>query len=480
MRRRYSISFVLGCQIFASHAAAAEPAPRPYDLPKAPSTVNPRGDEWIERLKRLHLGGSMSLNWRNVGPRKPGFETQIQNEVYLADTYFGFDGALIDDIPIQAEWQMPTANRGAVRLNQVNFAYKRVDNLLLQFGKFLVPFGRYNELYRPDQFLTVTRPLLYASPDSLDLVVRLNSPRPPLSSGYTDIGARVTYYPAMDYLIVPEEATFFVVNGLGESTNRVRTFPNTDNLGIEPVPGAGTTIDFGHQDNNLADNNNSKSVGGRLIWALGDVRFPWPFPEGASDLKGMSLGLSGMGGQFDLEGRLNYQMYGLDVSFDYLGFNVSSEYLWSNTQFLAPQTDDVLDGSSATNPVHQIREWEVNHGYFVQASFPILRTPPIGQRLTGALVFNQMFRRGPVLNLLLDQPINGTTFPSVTAMDRFGTRATTRIDKYTAALNYRLTDHFTLKFDYSYWTMGQASTRSVTSLGLVDIYQSAFSMVLAF
>ena len=118
------------------------------------------------------------------------------------------------------------------QLNQLNFGYRRVEGWLFQFGKFLVPFGRYNELYRPDQFLTVTRPLLYASPDSLDLVVRLNSPRPPVSSGYTDIGARISYYPRNELALVPDELTFFVVNGFGETNNRQRTFPDTDNLGI--------------------------------------------------------------------------------------------------------------------------------------------------------------------------------------------------------------------------------------------------------
>ena len=34
--------------------------------------------------------------------------------------------------------------------------------------------------------------------------------------------------------------------------------------------------DFGHENNNLADNNNAKSLGGRVVFALGDLRLPWP------------------------------------------------------------------------------------------------------------------------------------------------------------------------------------------------------------
>ncbi len=425
----------------------------------------------------------MSLNWRNVGPEKPGFETQVQNEVYLADMYFGIDGPFVDGVPIDLEWHMPTGGKGSIELNQLNFGYKRLDHFLFQFGKFLVPYGRYNELYRPDQFLTVTRPLLYASPDSLDLVIRLNSPRPPVSSGYTDIGARASYYPPMQDAWVPEELTFFVVNGLGESSNRLRTFPNIDFLGIPSIPGNGTSIDFGHQDNNLADNNNNKAIGGRVVFSLGDLRFPWPIPEGASDLKCVNLGFSAMGGQYDLEEDLNYQMYAADWSFDYLGFDFSGEYEYGTTQF----KDTLLDNAgnpvnclNSTTPCQFLKDFEVNQGYFVQASAPILRTPPIGQRLTGVLVFNQIWRRGPIQDLLLNQSLDGVTYPSALGLRVGSLRATTRMDKYTAGLNYQLTDHFTFKVDYSYWNMGRATTTSVTSIGYLNIYQTAFSMVLAF
>lgn len=182
----------------------------------------------------LRMSGSLSLNWRNVGPRKPGFETQIQNQAFLADMYFAFRGPVLDIVPFVLEFQMPTGSQGQPSLYQFGFRYQGFERWDFTLGKFLVPFGRYNELYRPDMFLTVTRPLLYASPDSLDLVVRLNSPRPPFSSGYADIGARASYYPTGALFWMPSEMTFFIVNGLSEASNRSRTFPKPDNLGIPP------------------------------------------------------------------------------------------------------------------------------------------------------------------------------------------------------------------------------------------------------
>ncbi|MEK7384447.1 MAG: hypothetical protein AAB262_14320 [Elusimicrobiota bacterium] len=468
------------CQIFAC-ALLALAAPRPA-RGQAAAADGASLAKLVERFSKVRLYGSMALNWRNVGPKEPGYETQIQNEVYLADMYFGAEGPVAEGLPFRLEWNVPSSNQGTLRLHQVYFEYNRVRRIRLQFGKFLVPFGRYNELYRPDQFLAVTRPLLYASPDSIDLVVRPNSPRPPVSAGYTDIGARFSWYPVRQHPLVPVELTAFVVNGLSESTNRSRTFPNPSNLGIPGPPTNGVTPDFGHQNNNLADNNNSKTAGARIVFALGDLRLPFPIPERAADLNGVMLGLSGMGGHYDLEGRLTYQMYGLDWSLEYGGISLSGEAMYSNNQFLNPLVVSTSSPSSAelVSPVAQARLREHIYGYFIQSAFPILRKPPYGERLTGVLVFNQMYRRGPLLDFMLDYKDGSTIIPSMTGF-REGTPFVTReIFKYTAALHYKLSPHFALKFDYSYWVMGKSTVRSQTSLGVNDIYQGAFSMVMGF
>lgn len=439
----------------------------------------------IAALAGWSMSGSMSLNWRNVGPKKPQFETQIQNEVYLADMYFAFHGPTLDQVPLWLEFQMPTGGQGTPQLFQLYAQYDRLDDWTFQLGKFLVPFGRYNELYRPDMFLTVTRPLLYASPDSLDLVVRINSPRPPFSSGYTDIGARVSYYPPTTNMFVPSEVTFFVVNGLGESSNIQRTFPSPSNLGVPSPPANGTEIDFGHQNNNLADNNNNKVPGTRIVYSLGTLRLPWPIPEGKRDLDGMTLGFSAMGGQYDLAEQCNYQIYGVDAAFEYQGFNISSEYVYSYTQFLSPQENfpatspPSLVGQSppAATPGSAlfVRDFEINQGYFIQASYPLLRKPPVGKRLTAVFVYNQLFHRGPLLDLFTNETVNGTNFPSIAGFNQTNPRISTRIDKATGALNYQLTDHFTTKLEYSYWSLGRSSSLSTT-----DIYQGALSLVVSF
>jgi len=479
LRRVHNNYFAVWCQralIFSCLVLALAGRARAQSYAVYPSSETPVYlNDFLRRLARMHVRGSASLNYRSIGPEKPGFETQIQDEIYLADIYFGLDGPFIDGIPMTLEFNMPTAGQGSIQLYQLNVAYKRIENFTFQAGKFLVPFSRYNELYRANDFLTVTRPLLYASPDSLDLVVRPNSPRPPVSVGYTDIGARASYYPPSDNPYVPKELTFYVVNGLGENNNRQRTFTSTNFLGIPGVPESGSDIDFGHQDNDLAGNNNYKTIGGRVVFQLGDVRFPWPIPEGILDVTEMNFGLAGLGGQYNLEGDLNYQIYSADLTFDYLGFNFSGNYVYSFNQFRS-----ALDGNGAIIPNQFIKDREVNQGYFVQTSFPLIRKPPWGQRVTGVLVFNQMFRQGPALDLFLNQNFGNGIIPSIQAEGGEALRVTTRIEKYTAAVNYQLTDHFSLKSEYSYWDMGRATTISPTSLGFVNIYQAAFAMVMGF
>jgi hypothetical protein len=451
----------------------------------APSPELRSVDELLRRLEAVRLFGVGSYNWRNIGPKYPGYETQIQDEAYLADMYFGLEVPLADRVPFHVEINVPTQLQGEPQLYQLYAEYDRIDDWKFQVGKFIVPYGRYNELYRPDEFLAVTRPLLYASPDSIDLVVRPNSPVPPVSAGYTDLGARVSWYPQDPSPLIPEELTLFIVNGLDESDSRSRTFPNPENLGVSGPPTSGVEPDFGHQNNGLADNNNQKSVGGRAVFALGDLRLPWPFPEKGADVDGVTLSFSGMGGVYDLEGQLYYQMWAADWSFDYHGISFSGEAEYEVDEFKNPlmvSTSTDLSPQLVT-PVDQIRLREENYGYFLQAAFPILRKPPVGERLTGVFVFNQLYHRGPLLDFLLNVPDpanGGQIIPSMTAYKQGAPQVQTQIDKYTGALNYKLTDHFTAKFEYSYWAMAKSTVLSATSTGNRNIYQTALSLVVGF
>ena len=212
-----------------------------------------------------------------------------------------------------------------------------------------------------------------------------------------------------------------------------------------------------------------------MVYALGSLNLPWPIPEGQGDFNGISLGLSAMGGQYNLEANANYHMVGADLGFEYQGIHFSGEYMYSFTHLFSP-LEATPSSTTLKSPTELARDFEVHQGYYLQASFPILRHPRWGKRLSGVLVYNRMFRRGPLLDLLTNQTVNGVTFPSVAAFNTDAPRITRTITKYTGAVNYQLSEYFTGKLDYSYWVMSRSSTLT----GVRDIYQLALSLVLSF
>ncbi|MBI4057681.1 MAG: hypothetical protein HY399_09060 [Elusimicrobia bacterium] len=74
-------------------------------------------------LSKFRMGATLGLNWRNIGPRRPGFEQQIQNEVFISDAFFGFGGPIVDGVPFFLEFQMPTGDQGRLSLYRFSFNF---------------------------------------------------------------------------------------------------------------------------------------------------------------------------------------------------------------------------------------------------------------------------------------------------------------------------------------------------------------------
>ena len=376
------------------------------------------------------------------------------------------------------EFQIPTASRGGISLYRFSAELLYHEKYKLELGKFLIPFGHYNELYRPDQFLTVTRPLLYASPDSLDIVSRLNSPHPPISAGYTDIGLKAGYYPKSEYFWIPTEITAYVVNGLGETPNRIRTFQNSNNLLVQGVGIGGTDIDFGHLNNNLADNNNNKAPGGRMVFALGDLKIPTILDGRKIELNGVRLGFSGMYGRYDLEEAItgqDYRIFGTDLIFQYKNCSFSAEYVDSRNDFRKAQADSagMVDFTKSTQ--HLPSKTEINKGYYLQAVFPVWKNPPAGKKVLGILAFNRLERIAP--ELVFSKNSNPADGLPIAAFSPSSPKLKTSMDKHTAGLNWQIADNFVMKAEYSYWKI---RVPPVHDSPQSSIYQSALSWVFSF
>jgi hypothetical protein len=398
----------------------------------------------IKHPELWRWGGAVSLNYRNIGA-KP-VEIEIENQILLTDTFLRAEGPVLEDTPFLLEFALDENGRPELyRLAVKSLKVRRVE---LEFGRFLVPFGRTNELYRPDLYPLVTKPLLYASP-GLDFVSRVAYPHPLLSSGYADTGLLATYRPHAEPFWFPREVTLYVVNGLQESPIRGRRPPEPRTFLILDS-NSGTDVDWGHEGNFLADNNDTKDPGIRIGWDYGDVSYPSPFSR-AAVVNGVSAALSGKIGKYDIEDRLSDWVWGADLGVRKREYRLTAEYVYGETQ--AKWT--TLNTSTMTSPPLIKDRYSVS-GYSVQLEFPFPDFP-LSEQTRMVLRGESMTRDGPVLNRL------GETTPGAEHIR-------TRMNKFSGGFNSRVSPYFTLKLEYGLWTFD----------AFPGIYQILWAGVLSF
>jgi len=376
-------------------------------------------------LRQWRWSGALSLNYRNIGA-KP-IEIEIENQLFLADLFFRAEGPVVEGTPLLVEFALDPEGRPELyRLAVRTVKLRRVE---LEFGRFLVPFGRINELYRPDLYPLVTKPLLYASP-GLDFVSRVSYPHPLLSAGYADTGARASYKPHAEPGWFPKEITLFLVNGLQESPIRGRRPPESRTfLILDSV--SGTDLDWGHEVNNLSDNNDTKNPGARVSWDYGDMKYPSPFSR-AAFLNGVSASASGMIGKYDIEDRLSNWVWSGDLGLRHREFRLTGDYMYGEVQSKAPAF-----GTAGSDPPTLIKDRYITYGHSVQLEFPF---PEFWlSKQTRVVVRGEsMSRRGRQLNLLGEfTPGEG--------------HQKTRMNKFSGGVNSRLSPNFSVKMEYAHW-----------------------------
>jgi hypothetical protein len=413
----------------------------------APFTPAGSGEVVHRAAGDWRAGGALSMNYRNIGA-KP-IEIEIENQLALTDVYIRVDGPAQQDTPFLAEFTLDDEGRPELfRLAVKSVKLRRVE---LELGRFLVPFARTNELYRPDLYPLVTKPLLYASP-GLDFVSRVSFPHPLFSSGYTDTGARATYTPHAEPVWFPRKLTAYVVNGLQESPIRGRRPPDPRTfLILDSV--SGTDVDWGHEVNNLSDNNDTKNPGARIEWDYGDVAYPSPFSR-AAFVNGFSLGLSGMIGKYDIEDRLSNWVMGADLGLRRREYRLTAEALSGEVQAKWPEL-----GTSASAAPPLVKDRYALRGLSVQLEFPFPEFP-LSKQTRVVLRGETMSRRGPVLNAF------GEVVPEPLAPHH----KKTWVNKFSGGFNSRVNPHFSVKLEYGLWTFGL----------LPSIYQVLWAGVLSF
>jgi len=404
-----------------------------------------RGSDAVLRtLNNWRWGGSLSFTYRNIGARP--IEIEIENQMALTDMYFRAEGPALQDTPFLLEFAL--AANGQPELYRLAVKNMTINRVELEVGRFLIPFGRSNELYRPDLYPLVTKSLLYASP-GLDFVSRVSYPHPLFSSGYADTGIRMMYKPHAEPVWFPRKLTLYVVNGLQESPIRGRRPPDPRTfLILDSV--SGSDVDWGHEVNFLADNNDTKNPGARIEWDYGDAAYPSHFSR-AAFVNGVSAGLSGLIGKYDIEDRLSNWVWGADVGLRRGQYRLTGEFISGEVQ-----AKWVTLGTSADATPPLIKDRYSESGYSIQLEFPFSELSFSKQ--TRAIFRGESFtRHGPVLNRL------GEIFPDVPHIK-------TRVNKYSGGLNGQVNEYFMTKLEYGLWTFDQFSS----------IYQILWSGVLSF
>jgi hypothetical protein len=248
---------------------------------------------------------------------------------------------------------------------------------------------------------------------------------------------------------MPKDMTAFLVNGAQESPIHGRRPPDTRTfLILDSVNGS--DVDWGHEVNNLADNNDTKNPGGRVTWDYGDISYPSPFSR-AAVVSGMSFSVSGMGGKYDIEDRLSNWEWGADLGLRHREYRLTSEYISGQVQAKWPRL-----GTASSNPPQLAKDRYRTRGYNIQLEFPFPEFP-LSDQTNLILRGESLTRWGPRVNFFGEADTD--------------TRVKTRVNKFSGGFNSRMSPYFMVKAEYGLWAFDE---------GYPSIWQILWAGVLTF
>ncbi|MFC1521064.1 hypothetical protein ACFL6Y_01510 [Elusimicrobiota bacterium] len=396
------------------------------------------------------VDGEMSANYRGIGRTEA--EVEVENQLYVSDIYFSFNKPSETRLPKFIEFTMDLESKPVI--NQFYLNYAKIEKFFLTLGKSMIPFGRGNEIYKQSDFLSITRPLPYSSPQSLDFIARLNIAQPVMASGFADLGIIATMLPKAEKAYVPSRIDLYVSNGFAENPLRGRGFPRAEGLG-EPRQQGGVLADYGHEQTTLADNNDTKMAGGRVRFAIGDLRIPF-LPEGIH-LNGAQIGFSGFTNKYDVEDRLDQRVFGTDFVFQYDRYSITGEYIIvPMMNYRIARSSSVADRDEQPLPIHNERL----RGYYVSTALNLPRWF-YGTDTYLFMGISSMMREG--------EQMATDAWKNYTFIRDTAPRIKRTISKYTIGTRSKIKD-FHFKVEYSYWNLSLVT----------DIYQWAVSSVVRF
>jgi hypothetical protein len=265
--------------------AQLQPMPEaaPPVAPEAPPAAGRGGIQWSgsgELLGWTSLSGSM---------RQEIFSRNNANSDFVVTHFHPKMSASLGPNALAYGELCITHPRVGPQPEQAYLEYGVSERLNFQAGRFLVPFGQWNQIHDVFDHKSIAYPLMYLGHEEEELELQ-GGPRPIVSTGFSDIGvlAYGSIWPR------PNDQLWYgayVCNGRF----------------------GGTDIEWLDLWNTVRDNNSDKAYGGRVVWTHGD---------------NLSIGGSYQTGRYDNDNRLRYRFGGVDVYYR-LGnkVNLRAEYV---------------------------------------------------------------------------------------------------------------------------------------------------------
>jgi hypothetical protein len=242
---------------------------------------------------------------------------------------------------------------------QAYLEYGLNEQLNFQAGRFLIPFGQWNQIHDVFDHKSIAYPLMYLGHEEEELALQ-GGPRPIVSTAFSDIGllAYGSFWPG------PNDQLWY---GAYVSNGRF----------------GGTDIEWLDLWNTVRDNNSDKAYGGRAVWTHGD---------------NLSVGASYQTGRYDLENKLRYRFTGIDAYYR-IGdkLNLRAEYVRNPVDSFIRGYTKKGWWVSADMPVGKRHEVVVTHSQLEQS--PAQRVEKLSRTTVG---FNRYLTRSLKLKTELD------------------------------------------------------------------------------
>lgn len=282
--------------------------------PTAPAAETETSSGGAERGIRWSGSGEL-LGWKTLSGsmRQPIFSRNTSNADFLLTHVHPKLTAQLGPKALAYGELCITHPRVGPQPEQAYFEYDHSERLNFQVGRFLVPFGQWNQIHDVFDHKSIAYPLMYLGHEEEELALQ-GGPRPIMSTAFTDIGVLGygSFWPR------PSDQIWYgayVCNGRF----------------------GGTDIEWEDLWNNVRDNNSDKAYGGRLVWTHGD---------------NLSIGGSYQTGHYDPQNRLRYQFGGADLYYRFARkVNLRAEYV--------------------RNPVDSPVRGYTKSGWWVSADMPI-------------------------------------------------------------------------------------------------------------